>query len=46
MVNNNYNDYNRNFSIEVTMSMRIKRNSMIIVDIFNLFIIILIRDPV
>lgn len=33
-------------SVEVTMSMRIKRNSMIIVNIVNLFFIILIRDSV
>ena len=33
-------------SVEVTMSMRIKRNSMIIVNIVNLFFIILIGDSV
>ena len=33
-------------SIEVTMSMRIKRNSVIIVNIVNLFFIILIGDSV
>ena len=33
-------------SVEVTMSLRIKRNSMIIVTIFNLFFIILFGDSV
>ena len=33
-------------SVEVTMSMRIKINSLIIVNIVNLFFIILITDPV
>ena len=33
-------------SIEVTMSIRIKRNSLIIVNAVNLIFIILIRDSV
>ena len=33
-------------SVEVTLSIRIKRNSMIIVNIVNLFFIILIGDSV
>ena len=33
-------------SIEITMSMRIKRNSIIISNIVNLFFIILIGDSV
>ena len=33
-------------SVKVTMSMRVKRNSMIIVNIVNLIFIILIRDSV